>query len=117
MAKVMEADLTTYSCVHQIALKRSLRDVVRNHDGPKAVRKHQVERSVVLCAHTRLIFLRQKTPPFRAGDDWRSSSPCATLPAYRRACGNRRLWSGADNQGPNERVSRSQRFAFGRACL
>src|SRR5260221_14224683 len=64
-----------------------------------------------------LIFLRQKTPPFRAGDEWRSSSPWATLPAYRRACGNLRLWSGADNQGPNERVSRSQRFAFGRACL
>jgi hypothetical protein len=56
-------------------------------------------------------------PPFRAGDEWRSGSPCATLPAYRRACGNRRLWSGTDNQGSNERVSRSQRFAFGRACL
>jgi hypothetical protein len=72
---------------------------------------------VLPCTAGHLIFLRQKTPPFRAGDEGRSSSPCATLPAYRRACGNRRLWSGADNQGPNERVSRSQRFAFGRACL
>ena len=63
------------------------------------------------------IFLRQKTPPFRAGDEWRSRSPCAPRPAYRRACGNLRLWSGADHQGPTERVSRSQRFACGRACL
>src|SRR5258706_12507788 len=73
--------------------------------------------SATSSAGSWIIFLRQKTPPFRAGDEWRSSSPCATLPAYRRACGNLRLWSGADNQGPNERVSRSQRFAFGRACL
>ena len=63
------------------------------------------------------IFLRQKTPPLRAGEEGRSRSPCAPLPAYRRACGTRRLWSGADTQGPYERVSRSPRFAFGRACL
>ncbi len=39
-----------------------------------------------------LINLRQKTPPFRctvrAGDEWRSGSPCAILSTYRRACGN-----------------------------
>jgi len=27
----------------------------------------------------RVIFLRQKTPPFRAGDAWRSGSPCGRL--------------------------------------
>jgi hypothetical protein len=36
---------------------------------------------------------------------------------YRRACGNVRLWSGGDNQVPNARVRRSQRFTFGCACL
>ena len=36
---------------------------------------------------------------------------------YRRACGNLRLWSGLDNQESNARVSRSQRFTFGCACL
>src|SRR5258708_34802223 len=59
------------------------------------------------------ILLRQKTPDFSPGDAWRSGSPCARLPLYRRACGNRRLWSGTDNQGSNARVSRSQRFPFG----
>src|SRR5260221_5260730 len=28
-----------------------------------------------------IIFLRQKTPPFRAGDAWRSGSPCGRLSA------------------------------------
>jgi hypothetical protein len=60
-----------------------------------------------------LILLRQKTPDFSPGDEWRSGSPCARLSAYRRACGNLRLWSGTDNQGSNARVSRSQRFTFG----
>src|SRR5260221_9360696 len=64
-----------------------------------------------------LIFLRQKTPPFRAGDEGRSGSPCARLSPYRRACGNLRLWSGGDNQATNARVSRSQRSPFGVACL
>jgi len=27
------------------------------------------------------IFFRQKTPPFRAGDEWRSGSPCGRLSA------------------------------------
>jgi hypothetical protein len=29
---------------------------------------------------------------------------CSKLTTYRRADGNRRLWSGADTQGSNERV-------------
>jgi hypothetical protein len=28
-----------------------------------------------------VIFLRQKTPPFRAGEEWRSGSPCGRLSA------------------------------------
>ena len=28
-----------------------------------------------------LIILRQKTPPLRAGDEWRSGSPCGRLSA------------------------------------
>src|SRR5260221_14708828 len=55
-----------------------------------------------------VIILRQKTPPLRAGDEWRPGAPCGRLPAYRRACGNLRLWSGADTQGSNERVRRSR---------
>src|SRR5258708_12696562 len=54
------------------------------------------------------IILRQKTPPLRAGDEWRPGAPGGRLPAYRRACGNLRLWSGADTQGSNERVRRSR---------
>ena len=37
-----------------------------------------------------------------------ASSLHAILPAYRRAYGNRRLWSGLDNQESNERGRRSQ---------
>ena len=55
-----------------------------------------------------LIILRQKTLHFRAGDEWRPGTPCGRLPAYRRACGNLRLRSGADTQGSNERVRRSR---------
>src|SRR5260221_11980181 len=64
-------------------------------------------------ATVHVILLRQKTPDFSPGDEGRSGSPCARLPLYRRACGNRRLWSGTDNQGSTARVSRSQRFTFG----
>src|SRR5260221_11281713 len=32
-------------------------------------------------ALARIMFLRQKTPPFRAGDAWRSGSPCGRLSA------------------------------------
>src|SRR5260221_14697540 len=35
-------------------------------------------------------------------------APCGRLPAYRRACGNLRLWSGAATQGAHERVRRSR---------
>ncbi len=62
-------------------------------------------------------FLRQKTPPFRAGDEGRSGAPCARLSTYRRACGNRRLWSGGDNHATTACVSRSQRSPFGVAGL
>ena len=72
-----------------------------------------------------VIILRQKTPPLRAGDEGRPGAPCGRLPAYRRACGTRRLWSGAAPQGSNERVRRSRqgtpvRFAVfgpGLPCL
>jgi len=47
------------------------------------------------------------------------------LTAYRRACGNLRVWSGSDNQVTNERVRRSQQvrsvwfavFGPGISCL
>jgi hypothetical protein len=54
-------------------------------DGPLAF---SLLGALVLLAYATvgaLIFLRQKTPPFRAGDEGRSSSPCATLPTYRKA--------------------------------
>jgi hypothetical protein len=58
-----------------------------------------------------------ETPAFRDGVS-AVSFLCAILyallTAYRRACGNRRLWSGADTQGSNERVRRSQRAS---SCL
>src|SRR5260221_8500363 len=57
---------------------------------------------------TPIIILRQKTPPVRAGDEGRPGAPCGRLPAYRRACGNLRLWSGAATQGAHERVRRSR---------
>src|SRR5260221_3373152 len=57
---------------------------------------------------TPIIILRQKTPPLRAGDDWRPGAPCGRLPAYRRACGKLRLWSGAATHGAHERVRRSR---------
>src|SRR5258707_5256794 len=71
------------------------------------------------------IILRQKTPPLRAGDEGRPGAPCGRLPAYRRAYGNLRLWSGADTQGAHERVRRSRqgtpvrfaRFGPGIPCL
>ena len=36
------------------------------------------------------------------------ASPCGLFVLYRRADGNLRLWSGGDNQAPNEPVRRSQ---------
>jgi hypothetical protein len=60
-----------------------------------------------------IIALRPEDPCLQAGEEWPAPFLCAILPAYRRACGNLRLWSGLDNQESNEHVSRSQRLAFG----
>jgi len=105
-ALLVEGRMTTVSRRWRAKNGRPLHDVA--HSITFDAQRH------TFCAPIAVfIILRQKTPPLRAGDEWRPGTPCGRLLAYRRACGNLRLWSGADDQGSNERVSRSQRLAFG----